>query len=76
MEDQHQSETRTGLEIAVVGMAGRFPGANSVAQLWDALLAKRETISFFGSQELRDEGIPADLLADPNYVRAAGILDR
>jgi len=31
--------------IAIVGMAGRFPGARNVAQLWQNLLEARETIS-------------------------------
>jgi acyl transferase domain-containing protein/acetyl esterase/lipase/acyl carrier protein/ubiquinone/menaquinone biosynthesis C-methylase UbiE len=30
--------------IAIVGMAGRFPGADSVDELWDLLLARRSTV--------------------------------
>ena len=62
--------------IAIVGMAGRFPGARTVAQLWRNLLEARETISHFHADEL--EPAPAEDMAaraSPAYVRARGILD-
>ena len=62
--------------IAIVGMAGRFPGARNVAQLWRNLLEARETISHFRADEL--EAAAADDMAaraSPSYVRARGILD-
>ncbi len=61
--------------IAVVGMSGRFPGASSVRQFWQNLRRGVESISFFSAEELRSAGIPAGLLANPNYVRARGILE-
>ena len=33
--------------IAIIGMAGRFPGAPSVEQLWSNLCEGRESVSFF-----------------------------
>ncbi|HKC46589.1 MAG TPA: aminotransferase class III-fold pyridoxal phosphate-dependent enzyme [Gemmatimonadales bacterium] len=62
--------------IAIVGMAGRFPGARNIAQLWRNLLEARETISHFRADEL--EAAAADDMAaraSPAYVRARGILD-
>ena len=38
--------------IAIVGMAGRFPGANNVRDLWRNILDRRETISRFKPDEL------------------------
>ncbi|WP_373540196.1 amino acid adenylation domain-containing protein [Chamaesiphon sp.] len=63
--------THTG--IAVIGMVGRFPGAASVEQLWENLCAGRESITFFEEDEI-DPSIDRALLADPNYVRAKGVL--
>jgi acyl transferase domain-containing protein len=65
-----------GEGIAIVGMAGRFPGARTVAQLWQNLLAGRETISHFNADEL-ERGTSEEMAAraDPAYVRARGILD-
>ncbi|SCK42156.1 amino acid adenylation domain-containing protein [Variovorax sp. HW608] len=60
--------------VALVAMAGRFPGAADVEQFWDNLLAGRESISFFDDATL-DAGVSAALRADPLYVRARGIID-
>ena len=62
--------------IAITGMAGCFPGARNVAQLWQTILNGRETISRFRPDEL--EPASADDMAarsSPNYVRSRGILD-
>ncbi len=61
-------------DIAVIGMSGRFPGAASVAELWDVLREGRETIRFFAPEEL-DASIPAVLRNDPRYVPARGIVE-
>jgi amino acid adenylation domain-containing protein len=62
-------------EIAVVGMAGRFPGAAGVEELWQLLCDGREAISFFSADELRAAGVEEALLGDPRYVRAKAVLD-
>lgn len=64
----------TGLEIAVIGMAGRFPGARNIAQFWDGLMAGRESISFFTPEEMRSAGIDESLIARADYVPARGVL--
>jgi amino acid adenylation domain-containing protein len=60
--------------IAVIGMAGRFPGAASVEALWQNLCAGRESIRFFALDEL-DPSLPAHTRSDPAYVPARGVLD-
>ncbi|WP_162578672.1 polyketide synthase [Variovorax sp. PBS-H4] len=60
--------------VALVAMAGRFPGAADVEQFWDNLMAGRESISFFDDATL-DAGVSAALRADPLYVRARGVLE-
>lgn len=60
--------------VAVVGMAGRFPGADGVAQLWDNLKAGRDAISRFSEQELED-AFSDETRRDPNFVRARSILE-
>ena len=64
----------TGLEIAIIGMAGRFPGAATVDDLWAALCGGVEAISRFSSDDLRAAGVDAALLANPAYMRAAGVV--
>lgn len=60
--------------IAIVGMAGRFPGADTVEAFWQLLDEGRDTIRFFRPDEL-DASIPAALRADPDYVSARGVID-
>ena len=62
--------------IAVVGMAGRFPGADSVDAFWRNLLAGVESVTRFTDDELRADGVSEATLADARYVRArAAITD-
>ncbi|MBD2699155.1 amino acid adenylation domain-containing protein [Spirosoma sp. BT702] len=62
-------------DVAIIGMAGRFPGADSVEDLWDVLKTGRETIHFFTDAEL-DSSLSTDLTGDPAYVKARGILEK
>ena len=61
--------------IAIIGMAGRFPGAKNIQEFWDNLKAGVESISFFSDEELAASGVDvAEVTDDPTYVRARGIL--
>ncbi|KRD05323.1 hypothetical protein ASE48_19340 [Mycobacterium sp. Root265] len=61
--------------IAIIGMAGRFPDSPNVSALWQNLLARRECITHFGSDDLeRPRGEDAEAQTRPNYVRARGVL--
>ena len=42
------AQEQKGLEIAVVGMAGRFPGASSIREFWANLRAGIESITRAG----------------------------
>jgi acyl transferase domain-containing protein len=64
----------TGFEIAVIGLAGRFPGARSVEEFWQNLRDGVESISFFTAEELAAEGVDPAILKDPRYVNAGGVL--
>ena len=62
--------------VAIIGMAGRFPGARNVREFWQNLLAGKETISFFEPGELEPAPTePAGIRNDPHYVRARGVLE-
>jgi amino acid adenylation domain-containing protein len=63
----------TSPDIAVIGMAGRFPGADSIDELWEILKEGKETISHFTKEEL-DPSLPESLRKDPLYIGARGIL--
>jgi acyl transferase domain-containing protein len=68
-------DATSSLDIAVVGLAGRFPGAPSIAAFWANLRAGVESIRDLSEDELRAAGVSASELADPAYVRRASVLD-
>src|SRR5687767_1027332 len=57
-------------DIAIIGMAGRFPGARDVRAFWENLKSGVESIAFFSDEELRAAGVPEEHLAAPGYVKA------
>ncbi len=62
-------------EIAIIGMAGRFPGAPDLPAFWELLVDGREGLVRLDRDELLAEGVPSETLADPRYVPVAGVLD-
>jgi amino acid adenylation domain-containing protein len=60
--------------IAIVAVAGRFPGARDVEELWRNLLDGRDSIRHFSAEELLAAGHSRALLDRPEYVRARGAL--
>lgn len=60
-------------DIAIVGLACRFPGANNPEQFWHNLKNGIDSIELFedGELEIGDR----DGLNDPNYVKAGAVLD-
>ncbi|MBP5972968.1 type I polyketide synthase [Brasilonema sp. CT11] len=63
------------LDIAVIGMSGRFPKARNIDAYWHNLRSGVESISFFSNQELESFGVEPSLLSDPNYVKANAVLE-
>lgn len=61
-------------DIAIIGLSGRFPGAQNVAEFWRNLSEGKESISFFSDEELQQAGISSETLARSDYVKAAPIL--
>jgi acyl transferase domain-containing protein/thioesterase domain-containing protein len=62
-------------KVALVGMAGRFPGARTVGEFWRNLRDGVESIRPLSEGELIANGVPAEVVARPDYVKAAAVLD-
>ncbi|HEX6198760.1 MAG TPA: type I polyketide synthase, partial [Thermoanaerobaculia bacterium] len=62
-------------EIAVVGMAGRFPGAEDLEAFWRLLEEGRTGIRPLSDDDLRRSGVPEGQWSAPGYVRAKGVLE-
>ena len=59
----------TGNEIAIIGMAGRFPRARDIGQFWRNLRDGVEAISEITADDLCAAGLDPSVLGDPAYVR-------
>jgi acyl transferase domain-containing protein/acyl carrier protein len=69
------SNYKNGLEVAVIGLSGRFPGASNVEVFWRNLQNAIESIIRFTDEDLIASGIDRELINDANYVKANGVLD-
>jgi len=62
-------------EIAIIGLAGRFPGAPDIGTLWRNLRGGVESISRFAPEELESSVLlPPRLRGHPDFVPAGGVL--
>jgi acyl transferase domain-containing protein len=64
----------TSLDIAVTGMAARFPGATGLDDWWSALVSGQVLTTRYARDELLAAGLPPDLVDDPDYVPVRGHL--
>src|SRR5262245_57017231 len=72
--DAEMSSARRNIDIAIIGLSCRFPGAATAEAYWKNLCDGVESITFFSDQELLAAGVDASLLAHPSYVKAAPTL--
>ncbi len=63
------------MDIAIIGMAGQFPGAKDTRQFWENLRDGIESISHFSYKELVEAGNDPLLINVPNFVPAKGIIE-
>jgi acyl transferase domain-containing protein len=69
------SDSFAGTEIAVIGMAGRYPRSRNLDEFWEHLRNGDELISFFTDEELLARGVDPAVVTSPQYVKAAVVLD-
>ena len=61
-------------DVAVIGMACRFPGAGNFQEFWQNLCDGVESMQFFSDEEALAAGVDPSLLANPDYVKVAPVL--
>lgn len=61
--------------IAIIGMSGRFPGANDLETYWENLAGGVESITTLSPEEMRAAGVADEITQLPGYVNAAPLLD-
>ncbi len=63
------------MDIAIIGLACRFPGAANAERFWDNLVAGIESVTEFSDTDLLGAAIDPALVHHPDYVKAAPILE-
>lgn len=61
--------------IAVIGIAGRFPGAKNLDEFWRNVRDGIEAITYFSDEEAIAAGTDPELLKNPAFVKAHGVLE-
>ena len=61
--------------VAIIGMALRFPGADTLESYWSNLVAGADSVRRFTPEELGAAGIPPDVSSRADFVPATGALD-
>jgi acyl transferase domain-containing protein/thioesterase domain-containing protein len=69
-----ENTTESASDIAIIGYAARFPGAENAAQFWENLCQGVESIRSFSARELESIGVSKSRLQDPDYVRVGAPL--
>ena len=74
-EAEDQAEEFATPDVAVIGMSGRFPGADGVEAFWRNLREGVESITFFTDEQLSADGITREERESPGFVPAFGALE-
>lgn len=73
--NENSKNLRPGFDIAVIGMSCRLPKARNIEEFWNIIKNGTEAIKFFSDDELIQAGIEAELVKNPNYIKAKGYLE-
>ncbi|MBI1890865.1 MAG: SDR family NAD(P)-dependent oxidoreductase [Burkholderiales bacterium] len=72
--EEYEDDYEVNNDIAIIGMAGRFPKADNVEEFWTNLVSSTDCITRFSLEELAKMGVSQAALSDPNFVPAAGYI--
>ena len=71
----NNKSTNSAFDIAIIGMAGRFPKAKNIWEYWENLKNGRECFTQLSEEQIIASGVDPDLVKDPGYVKVSPILD-
>ena len=67
-------QKNTGLEVAVIGISCRFPGAANWRQFWDNLVNGVESVELLSDEQLAKAGVSAETIGRPDFVKAKALV--
>ncbi|GAB7105789.1 type I polyketide synthase [Streptomyces phaeofaciens JCM 4814] len=75
MTTAHAGGQSAARRIAVIGLAGRFPGARDVKQLWANLVEGVESLTELTDEQLRLSDVSEETIGSPHYIRRRPLMD-
>src|SRR5205085_9404284 len=75
MSDWNENNPADSLDIAIIGMEGRFPGAKNIQEFWRNIRDGVESIQMFSDNALEAFGVDPSALAHPNFVKAGALIE-
>lgn len=61
--------------VAIIGCAGRFPGARNTEEFWDNIARGIESVTELSAEECRGNELDPAIVDTPSYVRRGALLD-
>ncbi|OFX87027.1 MAG: hypothetical protein A2X00_10600 [Bacteroidetes bacterium GWE2_32_14] len=59
----------SGTEVAIIGMAFRFPGVKNEEEFWNSLIDGKEMVHYLSDSELKELGVSESVYKKDNYIR-------
>ena len=75
MVEPMSSQNYPSHAVAIVGLAGRFPGARNLDEFWRNLRDGVESLETFTDADLDAAGISSAVRSNPNFVRKGTVLE-
>lgn len=69
-------EFYNGIEIAVIGISGKYPKSKNIKELWENLKNGTYAITEFSDEELLNAGVHQSIIDDKDFVKSKGFIDR
>lgn len=69
-------ESRTGLELAIIGVSGKFPQASNIEEFWKKIVNDEELLTKLSNEELVNKGFDKEYLSDNKFVASVGKLEQ
>ena len=63
------------VDIAIIGVAGKFPGALDVPAFWENLQKGKDTCTYLDKEFLRKQGVSSELYNHPSWVPAVQMVE-
>ncbi|MCP2028485.1 acyl transferase domain-containing protein/acyl carrier protein [Flavobacterium sp. HSC-32F16] len=72
---KNDNKDKTGLELAIIGISCRVPGADNWREFWNNLLDAKESIHFYNDDELENLGVDKTVFSKKDYVKAKSVVN-